>query len=363
MGQLAISIVIFLLFIILSEILFRIYLKVKKIDYTPVDKIKYSKSHHIPHPYLPSILAPNVELPGGEANFAINSYGIYYRAKKSNSFGYEFDERLLYNDNILVFLGNCVFGTGYYKNDKYHLLANYIEKELNDNCTCVTVARGGWTSMDMVFHLHTNILSFRPRVVVINLGLNDLPVALAPQFRPDYSHYFKNLGESELKRRIRDILPKIKIWHLYEKVVTHFFGTGNIRYDINQLTRKSRPDFNNSFNLKVEKLNIKSMVGICRENNILPVLTTYLYYLYDEISSKPTYRKFHEGVNIENSIIRQVAAESGVPLIDMEKEFEIKRDYFLDETHLSPEGMEQYAMIFAPRLKKALAHVKKEDPQ
>jgi len=346
----------FFVVIFLTEIIFRLWFRSKKgYTFKPVEKIKYSESHHISHPFLPSVNRPSFTAPGGAVELPINSLELFYKPIKTNSYGYFFNEELLLKENLIVFLGNCTFGTGYYKDNEYYCLPDYMNRIIGDNYSFVPIARGGWTSMDIIFHLYTNVLEFKPKVVVFGFGLNDIIPSLVPNYKVDYSHYFLNLGEFKLRRKIRDIMPKIKFWHLYEYILTSHLGTGNIRYDLLNQTSKSKPDLNKNFDgLRSEKRNIESMIAICKQHNIIPIITTYLYYLYDEVKNKSTYKKFKEGVDIENENIRKIAKKFDIYLIDVEKDFPFKRECFLDTTHLSPFGMKQYSEIFLYQFKEIL---------
>ena len=101
--------------IILSELGFRLWLKLTKGAFKAHDKIRYNQSHHIPHPYLPSTYRPDFTAPADQVDFPLNSTDLYYKESHINAYGYGFDEGLLKRDHKIVFLGNCVFGTGYYK--------------------------------------------------------------------------------------------------------------------------------------------------------------------------------------------------------------------------------------------------------
>ncbi|OGC08497.1 hypothetical protein A2230_08250 [candidate division WOR-1 bacterium RIFOXYA2_FULL_36_21] len=353
---------IILLLIVLGEIVFRIVFKLKnRRFYEPVDKIEFNKSHFISHPYLPVAYKTNCTIPEEKVESPITHDKLIYPSMKTNSYGLLFDEKLVSKNNLIIFLGNCTFGTGYYYKEVFYSLPYYLNKKIGDNYTFIPVARGGWTSMDIIFYLYTTLVKLKPKAIVFGFGLNDLIPALAPEFKSDYSHLFRNLSESKLIRITRDILPKIKFWHLYEYLLDKYMGTGNINYDLNRLIRKSYPLFSNNFNLTVENQNIRSMIGICKEHNILPILTTYLYYVYDEIKNKPTYKKLKKGVLIENVNIRRTADKCHVPIIDIEKNFQFDREFFIDETHLSPDGMEKYSQIFIPKFKEIMENVSGKD--
>jgi len=348
----------FFLFLVLisTEVLFRLVVRIKRgKPYKPVEKLKYNRSHHIPHPYLPSAASIHHIAPSGIVDLPLNSEGLYYKPIMANGYGYYFNEELLGKRNLIVFMGNCTFGTGYYRGESYYRLPDYMNRIVGTDYSFLTIGMGGWTSMNIIFHLYTNVLEFKPKAIVFGFGLNDIVPCLAPGFKPDYSHHFRNLGEAKMHRLIRDVLPKIRFWHLYEFLLSLYFGKGNIRYDLLRFIRKSKPDFNSSFNgLRVEKRNIKSMIGICKQHDIFVILTTYLYYLYDEVKNKPTYQKFKEGVDIENSNIRQIANECNTYLIDIEKDFPYERECFLDTTHLSPVGIKKYAEIFIPQFNECI---------
>jgi lysophospholipase L1-like esterase len=91
--------------------------------------------------------------------------------------------------------------------------------------------------------------------------------------------------------------------------------------------------------LDTYRRNMKNLINVCKGNNFFPILSTYCQYLYPEAKENALYLKYYDGVCQENEVIRELANEFNLPLVDNAKLVPQEEDYFVDTVHFTPEGM------------------------
>jgi lysophospholipase L1-like esterase len=81
------------------------------------------------------------------------------------------------------------------------------------------------------------------------------------------------------------------------------------------------------------RANLREMVRLCREHRARPVLLTRPFegHTHDPESWKSVGPHYNEAT-------REIAAELGVPLVDVYKEFKRRKGLFEDESHFTREG-------------------------
>ena len=90
--------------------------------------------------------------------------------------------------------------------------------------------------------------------------------------------------------------------------------------------------------------NVRSMAQIAKANNTVPIIATMNPML-------KIYAFLNGGVRLANSMIRQVAADEGVALVDLEAEFGNNENlYIYDGVHPNDDGAQVMAMAFYERL-------------
>jgi lysophospholipase L1-like esterase len=117
------------------------------------------------------------------------------------------------------------------------------------------------------------------------------------------------------------------------------------------------------------KNNLRSFVALCRADNITPVLMTqFNRVLEKEFSENPIYQPYTEklrasGTSVPafcdsyqkmNDIVREVAQEENVLLIDLDAEIPKSKDYLYDMVHLHGAGSVKVAEVVFRELEKAV---------
>ena len=187
---------------------------------------------------------------------------------------------------------------------------------------------GGWTMIDLFIDFALNLVHYRPDYVVIYQGLNDLPLHLMDDYAFDYAHGRRNLGEVLHIIKRGYWLPKLRWWHSYEFLKDRLVGTGNVRNEVLQGVEKCKPDYTRAYRpLVAEETALRHLLNLCRAYGIRAVIGSYAFY---DHSGTVRNRKLREGVDLENAMFGRLAAEFGVPFVDVDGLIPKDIDHFAD---------------------------------
>jgi lysophospholipase L1-like esterase len=112
-----------------------------------------------------------------------------------NSNGFRGSEIDFNNENYkIIFLGgSTIFGQGSTSDDT--TIPGFVEKKLNEKgfeITVINAGLGGATTIDELFYLKEHILKFKPNMVVMYDGWNDVNMFNQLKFDLPYQEYLKN---------------------------------------------------------------------------------------------------------------------------------------------------------------------------
>jgi lysophospholipase L1-like esterase len=207
---------------------------------------------------------------------------------------------------------------------------------------------GGWSTPDIFINFALNILPLSPDAVIFYHGMNDLQHYLADDFRPDYAHARRGLGEVLHRIRLAWRLPSIPFLHSYEWLKWKVLGTGNVRNDVLRLIVRSPVDYSRALpDLTPEREVLDNLILLCQGRGIPIVVASFAFYDHD---GSEKLRKLAEGVRIENEMFRDLARERGCPFVDIAALIPKDDEHFVDEVHLSPRGMRLLAGAMAEAL-------------
>ena len=351
--------------ILILEIIFQIIYKLKTGEiYKKIPKINYEKITVKPHPYLPFIYKDNFKNQGKEMiNFPIKKYSYLAPELKTNSLG-------LYNGNYgdreidsisKNFKINCLGGstTGNYLEyqGNIHSYPIELEKILNNDFEKFEVnncAQGGYNSADLLVRFSLQFLDTKPDLVIIYHAYNDIRSYLVKNFKSDYSNSRKNLGEVMWKFYLSSIFPSSLFGLL--NYLFHTWFPNNDRYSlIESISHKQNLDTKNYMDgIKTFKRNLQSIIDLCKSNKIKVILSTFCFYLHDQVKDNPLHLKLKEIVQMENKIIKDLAIKNNLILVDNEKLVEKNDENFVDTVHFSHIGMKKIANNFANQIKEII---------
>ena len=336
---------IILTILILVEVIFRILYKKKYgRNYHVSIQLPWKKNYVATHPFLTfcykknSVINVNQKIPYKLHPNVYSSFKEPIQINNMGHFGKDFST--IKNDTIRVAcLGNSNIANNISDGVNDYSVPTLLEKCLNKNgkFEVCNFNIGGWVSVDVLIDFVLNVVRTKPDYVILCHGFTDLYLYLLDNFEPDYSHGRRNLGNKIWKIKLAYLFPKIRLFHFYEFLRDKFLGTGNIRDDVIGLVRMGKVNNNNNYdNLFVEKDILKNIFILCSYYKIKLIACSYPFYNYDH--SKIS-NKIEEGIDIENSNMKELAKEFGFPFCDLQNILPKEDKYFLDWVHLTPDGM------------------------
>ena len=166
---------------------------------------------------------------------------------------------------------------------------------------------------------------------------------LTPNFDSDYAHARRNLGESYWLFDLASKIPRLPINHL-NFLIERWIPT-DMRNSLLKQIAKGEVDMAQSPNkgLLAYKRNLQSIIDIAKSNNTRVILSTYCHFLYDDIRGDELHELYRDIVQQENDIMRQLAKDNDLALVDNANMVPQEEKYFVDSIHFSPEGMKLIA--------------------
>ena len=194
----------------------------------------------------------------------------------------------------------------------------------------------------------------RPKYIFLHHNVNDISQLIRTQ---SYWIDYNNRGILQIKDKDRFSNPFI---NLLFKIKEFLFP--NLYSKLSPILKRSKSKINNSIDKNIDSIDtelvknefqksIMLFIEICKTYDIIPVLLTQYsrYNIYDN-----EIRKVHSN-NIKryelicklhpefNEILRKVAVEKNIHLIDLAQVIPGKKDYIYDEVHLNRKGNELVA--------------------
>ena len=136
----------------------------------------------------------------------------------------------------------------------------------------------------------------------------------------------------------------------------HTWFPNNDRYSlIESISHKQNLDTKNYMDgIKTFERNLQSIIDLCKSNKIKVILSTFCFYLHDQVKDNPLHLKLKEIVQMENKIIKDLAIKNNLILVDNEKLVEKNDENFVDTVHFSHIGMKKIANNFANQIKEII---------
>jgi hypothetical protein len=234
-------------------------------------------------------------------------------------------------------LGNSTTGDGYPED---------LEDFLN-SCGCGTrfevlnFGLGWWASVHTMLNFVLNVRDFRPDFVVVHENCNDEKYRGFPGLRGDYAnamrpftferHKDEWLYRFSLLYRLGIVIVSTKFPRAYYRPIV---GVGMNRGKTRNYVREE---------LQLFRRNIETICDLGVTEGIRVVLTTMPFsriLRYTEFDEE----RFHPHLLSANAILRQMAKEKNLDLVDLERIFIDKECWFADPFHLGREGVELKAL-------------------
>ncbi len=354
----------FLIAIIIAELLFLfLYRLFTGTNYQIIERVNFEKLMNEPHPYLPFIYKKNFV--GGRAEQT--NYPLHPELKSlpltTNNLGYFNGEDgsrdiLIPKPKDLIRI-NCLGAstTGNYlhfENKVYSYpleLEKILRKKTSKKLEVNNCAQGGYNSADSLVRFLLKDIDTNPDILIIYHAINDIRSYLTPGFTSDYSHSRKNLGEVYWKFFIGSKIPNLQI-RFINYLKNKFLFPSSEQYSLLEIIRKGQidPKMDYTNGLKTYRRNIQHIIDISLRKKIKVVLCTFCMYLYPRIKDDPLQNLYKKIVSEENEILKELASQNDLTLIDTASLIEKSDENFVDAVHFTPKGMRLLAQHIADKM-------------
>ena len=244
-----------------------------------------------------------------------------------------------------------------------------LQKRLRSRAarTDIEVSNAGnasYTAAHSLILLSLNVLSWQPDLIILSHNINDLTALYFPEFRGDYWNKYlaPELSAPDFRDRFtwnNVLFQRSRLYWLLSRAV----GTRGFR-DLDSRGRSiRRAPYDEALPERgayVFRRNIESFIALARSRDIPVMLGTqphesseeYFvrhmgYKSYNDFVVYPLHEQHLEYHARYNQVIRDVATEFGVGLVDNEKTFNGDRKFFMDHVHYTDEGLYRLARNYA----------------
>jgi len=355
-------------FFISIDVFFRVlYFLLRGHKYIPENRIKARKVYVKPHPYVPFIYKSHFKT--GEnlvSHYPLHKGKFTYSKLITNNMGFangpngnrdviQSKPKDLYRINCL---GASTTGNYISQNNQNYSYPLELEKILHESydfkIEVNNFGQGAYNSADILIRFILDIIETSPDLIIIYHGYNDIQTYLTPNFRSDYSHAKRNLGENYWKFEIGEKIPSLP-FHFINFIIEKWFPIG-VRNSLTEFTTKGDIDLSIDPNqgLQVYRRNLEYLIEVCQSKGIKVVLSTYAHFLHEDIKDSELHRKYREIIHKENKIMKELSEKHKLTIVDNANLIPAEEKYFLDSVHFTPEGMKLLAKNIAISLKSHL---------
>jgi lysophospholipase L1-like esterase len=309
------------------------------------------------HPFLRSVpkpLAEWTEIQGKERAVV-----------KINSLGFRSPEIALKKPEgafrVVCVGGSVVYDTRVGMKDSWVMR---VQKKLSDRFpgqTIETINAGipARTSADSVVSVALRVLPLSPDVVIVLHGVNDQKPNRYPDFRPDYSHWYREPSDGVLEGIIDKSLLACHVRSRLGPLVNP-----NLRENWRG-EAITRHDTVGEAGLAAYRCNIEAIIGMCRARGTKVIIATVGHSLdgnsdwNPDMGTRNPLVYYHEGLTLEgirhgfkeyNRVNREVAKAHGCALVDIEKLLPEGKENYQDDVHYTAKGAAAVAEIFCEQV-------------
>jgi lysophospholipase L1-like esterase len=302
---------------------------------------------YVAHPYLGRAHRPGFvfryrsDVLGREVNWRFNSFG--YRGPEIEI------PKPPGRTRVLCLGGSTTFGGENPEEETYPRLLEAALRRRSPGADIEVVNCGvaGYTSVETVIDFALRGLDLEPDVVILYHGVNDVPAALTPGFRSDYSHWtppHRRVPGGEPTLPERSLLWLTLRWKIERRATAEAEAP---------LLEEPPPEA-----IGAIERNTRSVVRLAKARGARVVLPSFAerIHLYPDLASeKPLYAgkahpsadAFRKTLAAFNEVLRRVAREEGALHPDLHALLPDSKDAFLDWMHLTDAGNAAMADLLA----------------
>lgn len=272
-------------------------------------------------------------------------------------------------DKVIAFIGGSTTECMYVDEDKRFpaLTGKLLEQNTSKKINAINAGVSGNNSMHSINILLNKIIPMNPDIAVLMHNINDISVLLYEK-----TYWNSNQHRSLLLEQDRSIKALVKqtfpnTYNFAFELKRKLLGDANEFEDSNNGLNNEhdvhrKPKLSNDKILSMFRTNLTMFIDISNANNITPVLMTQA----SRFTEKPddvvmrnlqnldamdlTYSEYRALFVAMNEVIRTVAMEKSVLLIDLEKEVPQTNEFMADPVHFTNHGSELVAKIISDKL-------------
>jgi len=221
-------------------------------------------------------------------------------------------------------------------------LRSLLKSELGVVAEVLNFGVSGWTSTESLVNYNLVVQDYEPDLVIIHHSINDVRPRLWPDYKTDYSHYRKTWSAIEF-----GAFDRFMVEHS-DAYASHLLGTladwslgARVNVPASSLVDHEwgppAPETARGF-----VRNLRTLVRLVRANGGVPLLTTMPLAAQSPFYQNSFGELIKAGVIEHNQLIRELAAEEDVLLLDMDEiwrsEPKIYSGHFIDHVHVTSHG-------------------------
>ncbi len=311
-----------------------------------------------PHPYLAYANRPGYAFEGKKHRISHNSLG--FRGPETTW------EKPAGVFRIACLGGSSTYGHGPSSNET--TWPARLQELLNAKLGAgrVEVINGGcqgYSSFESLTNLSIRMVDFRPDLVLVYHGINDMRCALYPGVRRDNAH-FRALWPTGRKPELQAFLERFRTFQIWRRYFTGYVTEAQdlgtyLMVDFGRYADAYAQPTDADLGFENFQRNLVSILEVARTHGAQPVLVTQAMQASD-LDGASSKQAQLAGLARNDAILKAVAAERSVPLVDAKPVLEAERDrqlgeegaqrIFTHEVHLTDEGCELLARTLAREL-------------
>jgi lysophospholipase L1-like esterase len=221
----------------------------------------------------------------------------------------------------------------------------------------INAGAGGYTSWESLVNLEFRVLDLEPDAVIVYQGVNDVHARLVASedyagdnsgyrqpWRPPKVLWFERSCFLRTLGRYTGLLHQVSLGSFV--IATETYHGCHAKYLAStplELLCANPPIY--------FERNLLNMIAIAKAHNISIILTTWAYSpFFDDCLATPAYQ---QGIEEHNQLIRRLAQQQQIPLLDFASRMPQNAMYWADGSHVNAEGASVKADIFAEFLHKS----------
>jgi lysophospholipase L1-like esterase len=308
----------------------------------------------IPAPYVNYRLQPGYQ--------KISRDGLVTSHNKQGFRDKDFQPKKPGSIRIICLGGSTTYGSGVEDNSQTYPAC--LEKLLNagpyrlpgqSRVEVLNLGAGGYTTAEVLANLHFFALPLEPDIILVQSAFNDISPRFYGNFKKDYTHF---------RKPMQPLDPSIIQRLLYRSKFFLILGWASGVFEPLTLQSQTQyplpPDDQIMANLKENppeayRRNLEAITAAARSKGIQVWLLTQAFL--DVIPSHQMgaiEKACHQGLLEHNQVIREMAADESLGLIDLDTTMPREVNYFADPIHMTPEGNQRKAELIAESLKQSL---------